>query len=61
MVDMSEEELLQLGRDVATDPTCHDFMRQGRPLTKSRCTLPQYGTGVSSPSGFGVMAAAAAN
>jgi hypothetical protein len=31
--EMTEEEQLEYGREVATDPTCHDMDRQGRPLT----------------------------
>lgn len=31
--DMTEEEQLEYGREVATDPTCHDMDRQGRALT----------------------------
>ena len=31
--EMTEEERLEFGREVANDPTSHGFMRQGRPIT----------------------------
>lgn len=31
--EMTEGEKIALGREVATDPTCHDMERDGRPLT----------------------------
>lgn len=40
--EMSDEERLEFGREVATDPTCHDMERQGRPITNvemNACTF----------------------
>ena len=31
--EMSEQEKLAFGQEVAEDPTCHDMERQGQPLT----------------------------
>jgi len=28
-----QDVLMRLGQEVASDQTCHDMMRQGRPLT----------------------------
>lgn len=30
---MTETEKIEYGHDVATDPTCHNMKRNGRPLT----------------------------
>ena len=40
--EMTEDERLEFGREVATDPTCVGFMRQGRPITNvemNACTF----------------------